>query len=62
MRDVGGIGERAYQRIYAASYHPAVYHNVFAFVNGHRLVVTSHKDFFTAGQARRVAKIVARGI
>ena len=62
VRDVGGIGERAYQRTYAASYHPGVYHNLFAFVNGHRLVITSHKAFFTAGQARRIAKIVARGI
>jgi hypothetical protein len=62
VKDVGGTGERAYQRIYATSYHPFVYHNLFAFVNGHHLVITSHKGFFTAGHARRIAKIVARGI
>jgi hypothetical protein len=62
VKDVGGIGERAYQRIYAKSYNPFVYHNLFAFVNGHRLVVTSHKALFTPGGARRIGQIVARGI
>ena len=62
VKDVGGIGERAYQRIYAKSYNPFVYHNLFAFVNGHRLVITSHKAFFTPGGARRIGQIVARGV
>jgi hypothetical protein len=57
-KDVGGIGERAFQSFYAQS---PPYHYLFVLVNGQRLVVGSFKTFFTAAQARRIAKIVARG-
>ena len=57
--NVPRLGQLAFQSWYT---RVPPYHYLFVLVNGNRLVVGSFKGSFTAGQARRIAKIVARGI